>query len=213
MKKTKIFVCLLICAMTILFTGCTHNFNLNSYLVAYNNSNTQVTQISQKTTITDSQTLVYEKEQNIYIENNKTKLVVSEKKLNESLTEGEEFSTTTVEEYYSNNTRYFKQDGSWITEQVEDIPTFSKSKIEEKYIESSEYNEEILEENTCTISILDSFVANVVKNAGTELSIVIKIDSNGKIIYSLLSYKNAQNRLCSVETTYSYQKVSVVLPL
>lgn len=213
MKKTKIFICLLFCAMTILFTGCTHNFNLNSYLTAYNNSNSQATQISQKTTITDSEVLVFEKEQNIYIEKDKTKLVVTEKKLNDSLTEGEMFSIATTEEYYSNNTRYFKQNDVWETEQVEDIPTFSKNKIEEKYIESSEYDEEIQEENTCTISILDSFVANVVNNAGTELNIVIKINNNGNIIYSSLTFKNAQNRLCKIETTYSYQKVSVELPL
>lgn len=165
----------------------------------------------QTTTITERETLVYQKIEIMVRDGKNAYHKIEEKTLS---TSEEHFETTITEFYYSSSKMYYKQNDKWQTIDFKLKNQLITYNFKKEYFETINFDEKIEQEGSLQGKLKDENVKDVFgeESQKQNVCITIKINKNLKVqTFIIASQLNARN--VYIENIYSYDKQTVVLPI
>ncbi|MBQ8615329.1 MAG: hypothetical protein IJ415_02060 [Clostridia bacterium] len=179
------------------------------YFDALNNSN--YTKQVQNTTITENETLIYEKIETIIFDGDNVYHKIEEKQLSSDL--DKDYDETTTEFYYSKDKMYYFENNVWNTEAFTVSKKLKTYELKTDYFKTIKFNKKIESEGHLQGEIRNDCVEKIVSNAELHsMTLLIVVNKDFDVQKFNINAKTSSSRDVEITNIYTYVNETVVLP-
>lgn len=214
-RKLKIYlpilVAIILIGVIIAVILLKNNITAKDYFDAL--SKTNYTKQVQHTTITDGETLIYEKTETIIFDADKGYHKIVEKQKSAQL--GVDFDITTTEVYYHKDTMYYFDNNVWKSEEFSISEQLKTYFLKTDYFKTLSFDEQVKTQGKLQGTVKDEHITKIVSGTSLkDMSLEIVVNKNFEVqIFNISAKTPTTNRDVKIENTYTYQKEVVNLPV
>lgn len=166
----------------------------------------------QHTTITEGETLIYEKTETIIFDGDKAYHKIIERQ--KSAQVGVDFDETITEVYYNKDIMYYFDHNVWKSESFQMSEQLKSYYLKSDYFKSLSFDEEIQTQGKLQGIIKDEHINKIVSETSLkDMSVEIVVNKKFELQSFNISAKTSTNRSVQIENNYTYQKEIVNLPV
>lgn len=179
------------------------------YFNALNNSN--YTKQVQNTTITENETLIYEKIETIIFDGDNVYHKIEEKQLSSDV--NKDYDQITTEFYYSKDKMYYFENNVWYAEAFTISKKLKTYDLKTEYFKTIKFNKNFENEGHLQGEIKNDYVKQIVNNAElNSMNLTIVVNKNFDVQKFNINAKTSSNRDVEISNVYTYVEETVVLP-
>lgn len=165
----------------------------------------------QTTTITENETLIYEKIEIMVFDGDNVYHQIKEKQLSQDI--GKDYDETTTEYYYSKDKIYYFELGEWKQEDFNLKQSLKDYDLKTEYFKTINFSKKIETEGVLEGEIKQDSISKIVSGLNlSKMNLKIIVNKDIKIQKFNINAKTQSNRDVKIENVYTYNNETVVLP-